>query len=53
MDCSMPHCLKWFIQQQPVWVLLSFLQKPHKTLMRLHNYSILLHITKHKDQSAV
>ena len=48
LDCTMAHCLKWVIQQRPGWVLITFLQKNNKTLVRPLDYSSLLHIAKHK-----
>ena len=50
IDCTMAHCLKWAIPQRPGWVLITFLQKNNKTLMRPLDYSSLLHtcIAKHK-----
>ena len=50
---SLAHCLKcltsdkWAIQQGPVWVLITFLQKNNKALVRSLDYSSLLHIAKH------
>ena len=48
LDCTLAHCLKWAIQQRSGWVLITFLQKNNKALVRPLDYSSLLHISKHK-----
>ena len=48
MDCTLAHCLKWAIQQQPGWVLITFLQKNTQTLVHPLDYISLLHTAKHK-----
>ena len=52
LDCTLAHCLKWVIQQRPGWVLITFLQKNNKTLVRPLDYSTLLHIAKHKASNS-
>ena len=43
LDCTLAHCLKWVMQQQPGWVLITFLQKNNKTLVRPLDYTAAYH----------
>ena len=53
LDCTLTRCLKWVIQQRPGWVLLTFLQRNNKTLVRPLDCSSLLHNAHRKAQGDI